>query len=87
MRPLKLEVADLFGIREASLDLEATSLVAVTGENGSGKSSLFIDSVHVALFGEPSESRPVTAANLIRSGQKSGRVSLTFRQNGNLWLL
>lgn len=76
MRPLRLDIQDLLGVREAVLDF-TPGVVAVVGGNGAGKSSI-LDALVIALFGEPSPARAVKKSELIRLGAESGEVALAF---------
>lgn len=77
MRIEKLEVDNILGLGTVSLDFAESAFVALVGRNGSGKSSIF-DSVVIALFGEPSESRPIPVSGIPGKDGKDGWVRLSF---------
>lgn len=78
MRLINLKVSHLFGLKHnVNFDFSENDLIAIVGENGSGKSSI-MDSIRLALFGEPSPSRGVKAKDYIRKGAQEGSVTLEF---------
>lgn len=78
MRLINLKVSHLFGLNyNVDFDFTENDLIAIVGENGSGKSSI-MDSIRFAFFGEASPARAVNIKEYIRKGADEGRVSLEF---------
>lgn len=80
----RIEIADFFGHTHAQLDLTGLEAVVVVGANGVGKSSLFVDSVLWALYGQKSI-RTDYLASLIREGAKEARAIIEFQIDGEDW--
>lgn len=81
MRPTKLSVQGLTAYRQpVEVDFSELDLFAITGETGSGKSSL-VDAICFALFGQaPRVGGRVR--ELISQGEDRLKVSLEFSANG-----
>ena len=78
MKLIKLCASNLFGLASNSeFDFTESDLIALTGANGSGKSSL-MDAVRTACFGEASPARNVSLKDYISRGSASASVSLEF---------
>lgn len=82
MRPTKLTIQGLTAYRQqVEVDFSELDLFAITGETGSGKSSL-VDAISFALFGQaPRVGSRVR--ELISQGEERLKVSLEFRSNGD----
>ena len=82
MRPTKLTIQGLTAYRQQiEVDFSELDLFAITGETGSGKSSL-VDAISFALFGQaPRVGSRVR--ELISQGEERLKVSLEFRSNGD----
>ena len=82
MRPTKLTIQGLTAYRQqVEIDFSELDLFAITGETGSGKSSL-VDAISFALFGQaPRVGSRVR--ELISQGEERLKVSLEFRSNGD----
>ena len=82
MKPLRLEVRDFLGIKNAELDFEPGVYVLV-GRNGSGKSSLF-EAMMFALYGKGIRmSRETT--RYIRSGARKAYLRFVFEKRGRVY--
>lgn len=77
MKLNRMEVSHLFGLIREKFDFDENRLIAITGENGSGKSSI-MDCVMFALFGHASASRGVKIEDYVRRGAEAGFVSLEY---------
>lgn len=78
MRNSLLKVSGIFGISgDVEIHFPAKGLVAIQGENGAGKSSI-LDSLAVALFGEPTPARAVKNVDILSRSRDEGYVSLEF---------
>lgn len=81
-----LEIRNVFGIKGVSIAFPKTGALAITGETGSSKSSIF-DSLFLAAFGDPSPARPVDQKDLVRRGMKKGGIRFQFSVNDDAWLV
>jgi len=77
MRKSRLAVKNIFGIGDLEIDFPENGLIAIQGENGAGKSSI-LDSLSVAMFGEPTPARAVKNADILSRSASEGLVSLSF---------
>ena len=78
MKLLYLSASNLFGLASnAEFDFTESDLIALTGANGSGKSSL-MDAVRTACFGEASPARNVSLKDYISRGSSSASVCMEF---------
>lgn len=83
MRNSKLSVGGLFGISGAvEIVFPERGLIAIQGENGAGKSSI-LDSLSVAMFGEPTPARSVKNADILSRSASEGFVTLEFPWKGS----
>ncbi|AOQ24604.1 hypothetical protein MTAT_19470 [Moorella thermoacetica] len=69
--------------RQETVDLTDIHLAALTGRNGSGKSSLMPDSILYALFGATERSNLVD--DLVTKNQKDMEVGVEFTIGGQRW--
>lgn len=77
MKPIHIDIENIFGIKKTSLDFPETGLIAIQGPNGAGKSSI-LDSIVVSLFGEPPASRDVKNSDILSRQASRGTLSLVF---------
>ncbi len=84
MRPLKIIVNDFLPFRgQVEIDLSDVHAATVTGKNGTGKSSFFIDAILFALFGQ-ARKRP---EGLINDLSTKMRVDLYFQHRDQCYLV
>jgi DNA repair protein SbcC/Rad50 len=82
MIPVRLEMHNFLAYRDpAPLSLEGIHVACISGENGSGKSSL-LDAITWALWGR---ARSASADDLIYQNQKDARVTLDFQMGDALY--
>ncbi len=82
MKPIRIDIENIFGIKKTSLDFPETGLIAIQGPNGAGKSSI-LDSIVVSLFGEPPASRDVKNSDILSRQASRGTLSFVFEtENG-----
>ena len=89
MRPLKLKVrniASLKGEHEINFGeiLKQSPLFAITGETGSGKSSL-LNALSLALYGQIYK-KNVNQIDVVTLGEKEGLIELIFQVKGKYYL-
>lgn len=84
MEPVKLRLENFLSYRDELVDLESVHCAALTGANGSGKSSL-LDGVLFALFGRGTKGGIKDLDNYVTRGETEGRVELEFRLNGSTY--
>lgn len=84
-----IQVEDWFNHVKRSLDLPDTGLVVVTGKNGCGKSSLFVESIAYALFGKTTRGSPPNpgAKVNVRIGDISIERSRGKRETAVTWFV
>lgn len=75
--PLKIEVRNYRNYREESFDYEGIRFCTINGENGAGKSSLFMDAMLDALYEEPREG-DLTGWICNDPEIRSGSIQFTF---------
>jgi exonuclease SbcC len=80
--PLEIEVKNYRSYKEEKLDFSDIFFAMVNGENGSGKSSLFMDAPCDCLYEQPREG---DLTGWIRAGEKSGSISFTFILGHDTW--
>ena len=82
--PEEIHVVNYRNYRDETFDFNAVRFATVSGANGVGKSSLFMDAVYDALFEEPREG---DLTGWIRSDPevRSGAITLTFRVGDRRW--
>lgn len=84
MRPLKVIVEDFLPFRgKVEIDLSKVHAATVTGRNGAGKSSFFIDAILFALFGQ-ARKRPEGLINDLSTKMK---VNLYFQHRDQSYLV
>jgi DNA repair protein SbcC/Rad50 len=82
MIPVRLEMHNFLAYRDpAPLSLDGIHVACISGENGSGKSSL-LDAMTWALWGR---ARSASADDLIYQNQKDARVTLDFQMGDMLY--
>jgi exonuclease SbcC len=82
MIPVRLEMHNFLAYRDpAPLSLDGIHVACISGENGSGKSSL-LDAMTWALWGR---ARSSSADDLIYQNQKDARVTLDFQMGDMLY--
>jgi DNA repair exonuclease SbcCD ATPase subunit len=75
----KISVKNFFSVGEQPIEIELNShgTTLISGENGSGKSSVILDSLYFCLFGKPF--RKINKGNVVNTINKKGcLISLTF---------
>ena len=95
MRFLSINIESFCSIGSASVQLAEQGLVVVAGRNldaeaansnGSGKSTVVVDSICWALFGKTTKGGPADAVTPGGKG-KGTRVSLTFESGGHTYIV
>jgi exonuclease SbcD len=74
--PVEIDVHNYRSYADEKLSFEDIFFAMVNGRNGSGKSSLFMDAITDCLY---EETREKELTGWIRSEEKSGSISFTFR--------
>lgn len=76
--PIEIEVKNYRNYEEESFNFEDIRFCTINGQNGAGKSSLFMDAIIDCLYEEPREG---DLTGWIRSDEKAraGSISFTFR--------
>lgn len=77
--PLTVEVKNYRSYTAASFDFEPVHMAMVNGQNGVGKSSLFMDAIVDCLY---EETRKEDIGGWVRDGTKSGAITFTFSMGG-----
>lgn len=77
--PKVIEVKNYRSYTEASFDFEPVHMAMVNGQNGVGKSSLFMDAIADCLY---EQTRKEDIGGWVRDGTKSGSISFTFGMGG-----
>lgn len=79
--PVSIEVTNYRNYAEASFDFSDITFCTINGENGTGKSSLFMDAIIDCLYEEPREGGNLGDASWVRGSEeaKSGTIIFTFR--------
>lgn len=73
--PLTIEVKNYRSYTEASIDFDPVHMAMVNGQNGVGKSSLFMDAIADCLY---EQTRKEDIGGWVRDGTKSGAITFTF---------
>lgn len=76
--PLEIEVHNYRNYRDEHFSYESISFATINGENGAGKSSLFMDAILDALYEEPREG-DLTGWICNAEDARSGSIKFTFR--------
>lgn len=74
--PLTIEVKNYRSYTEAAFDFSPVHMAMVNGQNGVGKSSLFMDAIADCLF---EQTRSEDIGGWVRDGTKSGAITFTFQ--------
>lgn len=74
--PLTIEVKNYRSYTEAAFDFAPVHMAMVNGQNGVGKSSLFMDAIADCLF---EQTRSEDIGGWVRDGTKSGAITFTFQ--------
>lgn len=77
--PKRVEVKNYRSYTAASFDFADINMAMVNGQNGVGKSSLFMDAIADCLF---EQSRDGQLGGWLREGEKSGAVTFEFEMGG-----
>lgn len=89
MRPLRLRIRNIASLKgEHVINFqgiqEQSSLFAITGETGSGKSSI-LNSIGLALYGQVYK-KNVNQIDVVTLGEKDGSIELIFQVKGKYYL-
>ncbi len=89
MRPLRLKIKNIASLKgEHVINFqeiqEQSSLFAITGETGSGKSSI-LNSIGLALYGQVYK-KNVNQIDVVTLGEKDGSIELIFQVKGKYYL-
>ena len=77
--PRTVEVKNYRSYTEATFDFEPVHMAMVNGQNGVGKSSLFMDAIADCLF---EQTRKEDIGGWVRDGTKSGAITFAFAMGG-----
>lgn len=77
--PKAIEVRNYRSYTEATFDFEPVHMAMVNGQNGVGKSSLFMDAIADCLY---EQTRKEEIGGWVRDGTKSGAITFTFGMGG-----
>lgn len=77
--PLNVEVKNYRSYTEAAFDFSPVHMAMVNGQNGVGKSSLFMDAIADCLY---EQTRKEDVGGWVRDGTKSGAITFTFGMGG-----
>ena len=77
--PRTVEVTNYRSYTSASFDFEPVHMAMVNGQNGVGKSSLFMDAIADCLF---EQTRKEDVGGWVRDGTKSGAITFAFGLGG-----
>jgi exonuclease SbcD len=80
--PLEIEVKNYRSYKDEKIDFTDIFFAMVNGENGCGKSSLFMDAPCDCLYEQPREGE---LTGWIRAGEKSGSISFIFILGQDTW--
>ena len=73
--PISIEVKNYRSYTEAEFDFSDVHMAMVNGQNGVGKSSLFMDAIADCLY---EQTRKEDIGGWVRDGTKSGAITFTF---------
>lgn len=82
--PVEISVTNYRNYREETFCFDDVRFCTINGQNGVGKSSLFMDAVYDALFEEPREG-DLTGWISNAPDARSGAIKFTFRVGEHLW--
>lgn len=79
--PVNIEVKNYRNYVDESFNFEDITFCTINGENGAGKSSLFMDAIVDCLYEEPREGGNLSDASWVRGSEdaKSGTIIFTFK--------
>ena len=79
--PVSIEVQNYRNYKQESFDFTDITFCTINGENGAGKSSLFMDAIVDCLYEEPREGGNLGDASWVRGTEdaKSGTIIFTFK--------
>ena len=77
--PLRIQARNYRSYANADFDFADIRMAMVNGQNGAGKSSLFMDAIADALFEDGREGQ---IGGWLRDGEKSGSVTFEFSMGG-----
>lgn len=80
--PRRITVRNYRSYSEESMDFEKINFAVVTGDIGTGKSSLFMDAPNDCLYEEPREG---DLTGWISNGEKSGMIDFEFGMGETVW--
>lgn len=84
MKIERIKLSNIYGHREADVDLSSLDAAVVVGHNGAGKSSLFVDGPLFALYGRTAV-RGSSLSNIVRHGEETGVADVWFRLDAELY--
>ena len=82
--PVEISVTNYRNYRNETFSFEDVRFCTINGQNGVGKSSLFMDAVYDALFEDPREG-DLTGWISNAQDARSGAIKFTFRVGEHLW--
>ena len=85
MVPKKIKLVNFLSYEDMEFDFSGITDATVTGENGSGKTSLFTDSITWTLFGQGSKGGSKEIDNYVRLGADSCTAEFLFELNENVY--
>ena len=82
--PVEISVSNYRNYRNETFNIEDVRFATINGQNGVGKSSLFMDAIYDALFEEPRE-HDLTGWICNDPDARSGSIQFVFRVGDHLW--
>lgn len=82
--PVEISVTNYRNYRNETFSFDDVRFCTINGQNGVGKSSLFMDAVYDALFEDPREG-DLTGWISNAQDARSGAIKFTFRVGEHLW--
>ena len=82
--PVEISVTNYRNYRSETFNFDDVHFCTINGQNGVGKSSLFMDAVYDALFEDPREG-DLTGWISNAEDARSGAIKFTFRVGEHLW--
>lgn len=86
MRPISLSVKNLASYKNETLNYDdVPDISCITGKNGAGKSSFFVDAITIALFNQArcTDSKGTGMENLISTNEDTMEVAFVFESDGS----